>query len=93
MSCCPCYYGIANGMSPRFINFELVWTMVTYGGYFFLLTAPHLLLFRQQVTLIRTPFVYLISLHVLHVPLPLLGAWRARRGCYGGYAVGLRLVW
>lgn len=75
----------------RLLNFELVWTLVTYGGYLLLLAAQILLLFRQQPLLIWTPIVFLLSLNVLHAPLLLLGAWRARQGYYGGYPVGVRL--
>ncbi len=75
----------------RLLNFELVWTLVTYGGYLLLLAAQILLLFRQQVVLVWTPILFLLSLHVLHAPLLLFGAWRARQGSYRGYPVGLRL--
>ena len=75
----------------RLLNFELVWTLVTWGGYFVLLAAQIGLILYAQVVLVLAPLVFLFALHVLHAPLLLLGAWRARQGRYGGYSVGVRL--
>ena len=75
----------------RLLNFELVWTLVTWGGYFGLLAAQIGLLLYAHVVMVLAPLLFLFTLHVLHAPLLLLAAWRARQGRYGGYPVGLRL--
>ena len=75
----------------RLLNFELVWTLVTWGGYFVLLAAQIGLILYAQVVMVLAPLIFLFTLHVLHAPLLLLAAWRARQGRYGGYPVGIRL--
>jgi transcriptional regulator with XRE-family HTH domain len=75
----------------RLLNFELVWTLVTWGGYFVLLAAQIGLILYAQIVMVLAPLVFLFMLHVLHALLLLLAAWRARKGQYGGYSVGMRL--
>jgi transcriptional regulator with XRE-family HTH domain len=75
----------------RLLDFELLWTLLTYGGYFLLLALQIGLLFRGHVMPVLLPLGYLFALNLLHAPLLLLGAWRARRGNYRGFPVGLRL--
>jgi transcriptional regulator with XRE-family HTH domain len=75
----------------RLLDFELVWTLVTWGGYFLLLAAQIGLIFYFQVVLVLAPLAFLFILHLLHAPLLVLGAWRARQGRYGGFPVGIRL--
>jgi hypothetical protein len=64
---------------------------VTYGGYGLLLAAQIILILYFQVVIVLAPLVFLFSLNLLHAPLLLFGAWRARQGRYEGYPVGLRL--
>jgi XRE family transcriptional regulator, regulator of sulfur utilization len=66
----------------RLLNFELVWSVVTYGGYLLLLFVQTSLLLNEIAFLIWTPFMYLWSLAGLHVVLLLIAAWRARKGRY-----------
>lgn len=66
----------------RLLNFELVWSVVTYGGYLFLLFVQTSLLLNEIDFLIWTPFMYLWGLAALHVVLLLVAAWRARKGQY-----------
>jgi len=75
----------------RLLNFELVWTLVTYGGYGLLLATQIILIMYFHIVVVLAPLVFLFSLNLLHAPLLLLGAWRARQGRYTGYPVGLRL--
>lgn len=75
----------------QLLNFELVWTLVTYGGYLLLLALQIGLLLSQKYVLVLAPLAFLFTLNLLHAPLLLLGAWRARQGRYEGYPVGLRL--
>ncbi|MBO2011712.1 helix-turn-helix domain-containing protein [Hymenobacter negativus] len=75
----------------RLLNFELVWTLVTYGGYGLLLATQIILIMYFQIVIVLAPLVFLFTLNLLHAPLLLLGAWRARQGRYTGYPVGLRL--
>jgi transcriptional regulator with XRE-family HTH domain len=75
----------------RLLNFELVWTLVTYGGYLLLLAVQIGLILNFQIVIVWTPLVFLFLLNAIHAPLLLIGAWRARKGRYAGYPVGLRL--
>jgi uncharacterized Tic20 family protein len=75
----------------RLLNFEFVWTLVTYGGYLLLLAVQIGLILYFHIVMVLAPLIFLFSLHALHAPLLLLGAWRARQGRYAGYSVGIRL--
>jgi transcriptional regulator with XRE-family HTH domain len=75
----------------RLLDFELVWTLITWGGYFILLAVQIGLIFYFQVVMVLAPLAFLFLLHLLHAPLLLMGAWRARQGRYGGFPVGIRL--
>ncbi|WP_223650679.1 helix-turn-helix domain-containing protein [Hymenobacter psoromatis] len=75
----------------QLLNFELVWTLVTYGGYLLLLAAQIGLILYFHIVLVMTPLVFLFSLNLAHAPLLLIGAHRARQGRYGSYPMGLRL--
>lgn len=75
----------------QLLNFELVWSVVTYGGYLVLLAAQIGLILTVHYVIVLAPLVYLFSLHLLHAPLLLLAAWRARQGRYRGYPVGINL--
>lgn len=75
----------------RLLNFELVWTLVTYGGYLLLLATQIGLILYFHIVLVMAPLVFLFTLNLVHAPLLLAGAYRARQGRYGGYPVGLRL--
>jgi uncharacterized Tic20 family protein len=75
----------------RLLNFELVWTLLTYGGFFLLLAVQIGLMLYSDIVLVMTPLIYLLVLNVIHAPLLLVAAWRARQGRYEGYPVGVRL--
>ncbi|WP_198172668.1 helix-turn-helix domain-containing protein [Hymenobacter ginkgonis] len=75
----------------RLLNLELVWTLVTYGGYLVLLAAQIGLILYFHFVLVLAPLLFLFGLNFLHAPLLLVGAWQARKGNYGGYPVGLAL--
>lgn len=75
----------------QLLNFELVWSVVTYGGYLVLLAAQIGLILTVHYVIVLAPLVFLFSLHLLHAPLLLFAAWRARQGRYRGYSVGIRL--
>jgi transcriptional regulator with XRE-family HTH domain len=75
----------------QLLNFELVWSVVTYGGYLVLLAAQIGLILTVHYVIVLAPLVFLFSLHLLHAPLLLLAAWRARQGRYRGYPVGIDL--
>lgn len=77
--------------ASQLLNFELVWTLVTYGGYFLLLAAQIGLIFYFQIVIVLAPLIFLFVLNLIHAPLLLIGAWKAKKGRYKGYAVGLRL--
>ena len=75
----------------QLLNFELVWSVVTYGCYLVLLAAQIGLILTVHYVIVLAPLVFLFSLHLLHAPLLLLAAWRARQGRYRGYPVGIDL--
>lgn len=64
----------------RLLNFELVWSLIAYGGHFGLLALQTALLAQEDTTLIWAPFYYLWGLSGLHIVLLLVGAGRAATG-------------
>lgn len=69
----------------RLLNFELMWTLVTFGGYFMLLAAQIVLLLYTDIVVIWAPTLFILTLYAIHVILLLTGAWRAKKGRYTGY--------
>jgi len=75
----------------RLLNFQLLWTAITYGGFLLLLAAQVGLIFMGYAWLVFTPIVFLCSLYALHALLLSWAAWRASRGNFSSHPVGIPL--